>query len=135
MEKSVADKAATGRTRSCRAKRGRTMSAVRRPPSALAQGRISRKAREGAHPQLFGQMLKDKPAFCVPVKVAHPPIKDRTYQIVERCLRPVRQYPQAFARQVLVASRYLATLQKWNPQLSLLLQADVPIRVLVADFR
>jgi hypothetical protein len=32
----------------------------------------SRKAREGAHPQLFGQMLKDKPAFYVPVKMAHP---------------------------------------------------------------
>ena len=40
------------------------------PPSALAQGRLSRKAREGAHPQLFGQMLKDKPAFYFPEKVA-----------------------------------------------------------------
>src|ERR1700732_4324625 len=30
--------------------------------------------REGAHPQLlFGQMLKDKPAFYLPEKVAHPP--------------------------------------------------------------
>src|ERR1700704_6470689 len=34
-----------------------------RHPSALAQGRLSRKAREGAHLQLFGRMLKDKPAF------------------------------------------------------------------------
>ncbi len=32
-------------------------------PSALAQGRLSRKAREGAHPQLFGQMLKTNPRF------------------------------------------------------------------------
>src|SRR5258708_36091251 len=44
-----------------------------RPPLALAQGRLSRKAREGAHPQLFGQMLKDKPAFHSPVKMAHAP--------------------------------------------------------------
>jgi len=44
-----------------------------RPPSTLAQGRLSRKAREGAHPQLFGRMLKDKPAFYLPVEVAHPP--------------------------------------------------------------
>jgi hypothetical protein len=29
--------------------------------------------REGAHPQLFGQMLKDKPAFYFPEKVAQPP--------------------------------------------------------------
>src|SRR5258708_32634143 len=43
-----------------------------RPPSALAQGRLSRRAREGAHPQLFGRMLKDKPAFYVPVKMADP---------------------------------------------------------------
>src|SRR6266404_4388902 len=73
MKKSVGDKAATGRTLSCRAKRDRTMSAVPRPPSALAQGRLSRKAREGAHPQLFGQMLKDKPVFYFPNKVAHAP--------------------------------------------------------------
>ncbi len=29
--------------------------------------------REGAHPQLFSQMLKDKPAFYFPEKVAYPP--------------------------------------------------------------
>jgi hypothetical protein len=64
-ENSAGDKAATGRTLSCRAERGRTMSAVPQAPS--------RKAREGAHPQLFGRMLKAKPAFYLPVKVAHPP--------------------------------------------------------------
>ena len=43
------------------------------PSSAFAQGRLSRKAREGAHPQLFRAMLKDKPALYFAVKVAHPP--------------------------------------------------------------
>ena len=57
-EKSVADKAATGRTLSCRAKRGRTMSAVPQTPS--------RKAREGAHPQLFGRMLKRQTRVLLP---------------------------------------------------------------------
>jgi hypothetical protein len=36
------------------------------------QGRLSRKAREVAHPRLFRSMLKDKPALYFPVKVAHP---------------------------------------------------------------
>ncbi len=45
------------------------------PPSAIAQGRLSRKAREGAHPQLFRFTLtKDKLGVYFPVKVAHPPI-------------------------------------------------------------
>src|SRR6202158_600643 len=33
----------------------------------------SRKARERAHPRLFRSMLKDKPALCLRVKMAHPP--------------------------------------------------------------
>src|SRR5260370_40827474 len=45
------------------------------PPSAIAQGRLSRKAREGAHPQLFRAMLKDKSALYFGVKVAHPPAR------------------------------------------------------------
>jgi len=45
------------------------------PPSAIAQGRPSRKAREGAHPQLSRFTLtKDKPGVYFPVKVAHPPV-------------------------------------------------------------
>src|ERR1700732_3392140 len=39
----------------------------------LFGGATSRKAREGAHPQLFRLMLKDKPALYFAVKVAHPP--------------------------------------------------------------
>ena len=42
-------------------------------PSAIAQGRLSRKAREVAHPRLFRWMFKDKPALYFPVKVAYPP--------------------------------------------------------------
>jgi hypothetical protein len=41
------------------------MSAVREAPS--------RKAREGAHPQLFRYTFKDKPGLYFRVKVAHPP--------------------------------------------------------------
>jgi hypothetical protein len=41
------------------------VSAVRQAPS--------RKAREGAHPQLFRAMLKDKPALYFPDKVGQPP--------------------------------------------------------------
>ena len=41
-EKSVADKAATGRTLSCRAKRGRTMSAVPQAPSRKARDLATR---------------------------------------------------------------------------------------------
>jgi hypothetical protein len=33
------------------------------PPSAIAQGRLSRKAREGAHPQLFRVSVENKPAL------------------------------------------------------------------------
>src|SRR5260370_30067138 len=49
-EKSAGDRAATGRTLSCRAKRGRTMSAVPQAP-------FSNSARKGA-PQLFGQNVE-----------------------------------------------------------------------------
>src|ERR1700732_5151151 len=66
-EKSMVDKAREWGHSLLPRKAGRTMSAVPRPPSALAQGRLSRKAREGAHPQLFGRMLKDIPAFYLPV--------------------------------------------------------------------
>jgi hypothetical protein len=41
--------------------------------STSAQGRLSRKAREGAQPQLSRVMLKDKPALYFAVKVAHAP--------------------------------------------------------------
>jgi hypothetical protein len=57
-------------------KEDRTVSAVRQAPlPAIAQGRLSRKAREGAHPQLFRAMLKDKSALYFGVKVAHPPAR------------------------------------------------------------
>ena len=59
------------------------MSAVRRatlrlsPSASLGasakQGKLSRKAREVAHPQLFRSMSKDKPALYFLVKVARPP--------------------------------------------------------------
>jgi hypothetical protein len=44
------------------------MSAVREAPS--------RKAREGAHPQLFRYTFKDKPGLYFRVKVVHPPTKN-----------------------------------------------------------
>src|ERR1700694_2817341 len=47
------------------------------PPSALAQGRLSRKAREGAHPQLSRVRLRDKSALYFAVKKAHPPVKKK----------------------------------------------------------
>src|SRR6266852_6897957 len=42
-------------------------------PSAIAQGRLSRKARAMAHPQLFRSMSKNRSALYFAVKVAHPP--------------------------------------------------------------
>jgi len=54
-------------------------------PSAIAQGRLSRKAREVAHPQLFRSMLKDKPELYFAFKVAHP----ATYQIVGDLIQPL----------------------------------------------
>src|ERR1039458_6360230 len=41
--------------------------------ASAKQGRLSRKAREVAHPQLFRSMFKDKSGLYFPVKVAHPP--------------------------------------------------------------
>src|SRR5450756_461129 len=38
-----------------------------------SQGRLSRKAREVAHPQLFRSNFKDKTTLYLPVKVAPPP--------------------------------------------------------------
>ena len=42
-------------------------------PSANAQGKLSQKAREVAHPSYFVSTLKDNPRYTFRVKVAHPP--------------------------------------------------------------
>ena len=63
-EKSMIDKAREWGQSLLPHKAGRPMSAVPQAPY--------RKAREGARPELFGQMLKDKPVFYLLEKVAHP---------------------------------------------------------------
>jgi hypothetical protein len=58
-EKPVADKAATGRILSCRAKRGRTMSAVPQAPLRLSlRAGFLEKREKGRTPGLFGQNVK-----------------------------------------------------------------------------
>jgi hypothetical protein len=53
--------------------RGRTMSAVTRPPFGSRSGQLSRKAREGAHPQLFHFNDSRNPHYTSRVNRAHPP--------------------------------------------------------------
>ena len=55
-------------------KEDRTVSAVRQALLRLSlRAGFLEKQREGAHPQLFRAMLKDKSALYFGVKVAHPP--------------------------------------------------------------
>src|SRR5260370_5741953 len=73
MKKSVDDKAATGRPFSCRAKRCRTMSAVPQAPLRLSLlAGFLEKREKGRTPSYSVKMLKDRPPFYVPVKVADP---------------------------------------------------------------
>ena len=68
-EKSVADKAATGRTLSCRAQRGRTMSAVPQAPFGSRSGQaFSKSARRGAPPVIWSNVKKTNPRFAYRLK-------------------------------------------------------------------
>jgi hypothetical protein len=97
-EKSMVDKAREWGHSLLPHKAGRTMSAVPRPPSALAQGRLSRKAREGAHPQLVGRMLKRQTRVLLPRESGPPAPKlrnnlDHSHNVFVQLLQIRRRNP------------------------------------------
>jgi hypothetical protein len=68
-EKSVADKAATGRTLSCRAKRGRTMSAVPQAPLRLSlRAGFLEKREKGRTPSYWSNVKKTNPRCTYRIK-------------------------------------------------------------------
>src|SRR6266849_1680992 len=71
MKKSAGDKAATGRTP--RKARPNDVGCSSGPLRLSLRAGFLEKREKGRHRQLFGQMLKDKPVFCLPVQVARPP--------------------------------------------------------------
>ena len=72
------------------------------PPSAIAQGRLSRKAREGAHPQLFRSMFRGRPVLCLTAKKGpHASIavrKDGRWPTVRAGIRRPPSQPWQFRR-------------------------------------
>jgi hypothetical protein len=72
-EKSVSDKATTGALSPAAQSEAERCRLFLRPPSALAQGRLSRKAREGEHPSNFTSTIQETcvtlPALIVPTRL------------------------------------------------------------------